>query len=72
MDRKLRLVSTVDVGVMAAHVFNSPEGYISKQFSLATDSLFPTEAQAIFKRVVGKDMSTTYYFVGKLFQVDAA
>jgi uncharacterized protein YbjT (DUF2867 family) len=68
MDRKLQLVSTVDVGIMAAHVFKSPEEYVSKQFSLATDSLSPNEAQAIFKRVVGKDMPTTYHSVGSLLK----
>ena len=68
MDRKLQLVSTVDVGVMAAHVFKSPEEYVSKQFSLATDSLSPREAQATFKHVVGEDMPTTYHFVGRLLK----
>jgi uncharacterized protein YbjT (DUF2867 family) len=68
MDRKLQLVSTVDVGVVAAHVFKSPEEYASKQFSLATDSLSPNEAQAIFKRVVGTDMPKTYHFVGQLIK----
>jgi uncharacterized protein YbjT (DUF2867 family) len=68
MDRKLQLVSTIDVGIMAAHVFKSPEEYVSKQFSLATDSLSPNEAQAIFKRVVGKEMPTTYHFVGRLLK----
>ena len=68
MDRKLQLVSTVDIGIMAAHVFKSPEEYTMKQFSLATDSLSPNEAQTIFKRVVGKDMPTTYRFVGTLLR----
>jgi len=68
MDRKLQLVSTVDVGIMGAHVFKSPEEYASKQFSLATDLLSPNEAQTIFKRVVGQDMPTTYHFVGKLLK----
>jgi uncharacterized protein YbjT (DUF2867 family) len=68
MDRKLQLVSTVDVGVVAAHVFKSPEEYVSKAFSLATDSLSPNEAQAVFKRVVGTDMPTTYHIVGRLIK----
>lgn len=68
VDRKLQLVSTVDVGVVAAHVFKSPEEHASKEFSLATDSLSPNEAQAIFKRVVGTDMPTTYPFVGQLLK----
>ena len=68
MDRKLQLVSSVDVGVMAAHVFKAPEEYTSEQVSLATDSLTPNEAQAIFKRVVGKDMPMTYHFVGRLIK----
>ena len=68
MDRKLQLVSTIDVGIIAAHVFKAPEEYASEQFSLATDSLSPNEAQAIFKRVIGKDMPTTYHFVGRLIK----
>jgi uncharacterized protein YbjT (DUF2867 family) len=68
MDRKLQLVSTVDVGVVAGHVFKSPEEYASKEFSLATDALSPNEAHAIFKRVVGMDMPTTYPFVGRFLK----
>lgn len=68
MDRKLQLVSTVDVGVVAAHVFKAPEEYASKEFSLATDSLSPNEARAIFQRVVGTDMPTTYHFIGHLLK----
>jgi hypothetical protein len=66
IDRKLQFVSTIDVGVVEAHLFKLPEEYASKEFSLATDSLSPNEAQAIFKRVVGADMPTTYPFIGRL------
>jgi len=67
-DRKLQLVSTVDIGILAADAFKNREQYASKALNLATDSLSPNEAKAIFKKVVGKDMPTTYHFVGRLLR----
>lgn len=68
MDRKLQLVSSVDIGILAADIFKNQEQYASKALDLATDSLSPNEAKAIFKRVVGTDMPTTYLFVGRLLK----
>ena len=61
-------VSTVDVGILAAAALKDPLQYANKALSLATDSLSPNEARAIFKRAVGKDMPTTYQFVGRLLK----
>lgn len=68
-DRKLQLVSTIDVGILAADAFKKQEEYASKALELATDALSPNEARAIFKRVVGKEMPTTYLFVGRLLKL---
>jgi len=68
VDRKLQLVSTVDVGILAADAFKNQEKYTSKALNLATDSLSPNEAKAIFRRVVGQEMPTTYHFVGRLLK----
>lgn len=67
-DRKLQMVSTVDVGILAADAFKYQEQYASKALNLATDSLSPNEAKAIFKRVIGQDLPTTYHLVGKLIR----
>jgi hypothetical protein len=41
---------------------------MGQTISLATNDLSPNEAKAIFKRVVGSDMPTTYRFVGSLLR----
>jgi len=68
LDRKLQLVSTVDVGILAADAFKNQKYYASKALNLATDLLSPNEAKAIFKRVVGQEMPTTYHFIGRLLK----
>jgi len=68
MDRKLQLVSTIDVGILAADAFKNREKYASKALDLATDSLSPNEAKATFRRVVGQEIPTTYHFVGRLIK----
>jgi uncharacterized protein YbjT (DUF2867 family) len=69
MDRKLQLVSAVDVGMLAAEAFQAPDEYAGKAVSLATDELTPREAAEIFERAVGKEMPSTYPFVGRLIKV---
>jgi uncharacterized protein YbjT (DUF2867 family) len=65
MDRKLQLVSSVDIGVLAAEAFKNEQEYAGKAISLATDELSPREAEQIFKAVFGKDMPRTYDFLGR-------
>lgn len=60
LDSKLQLVSTVDVGILAAEAFRSPAGYQGKAVSLATDELTAAEAKRTFRSVVGRDIPTTY------------
>jgi uncharacterized protein YbjT (DUF2867 family) len=69
MDRKLQLVSSTDVGMLAAEAFKTPEEYNSKAISLATDEISPREAAEIFERVVGKEIPSTYPFVGRLIKI---
>ena len=69
MDRKLQLVSATDVGMLAAEAFQAPDEYMGKAVSLATDELTPREAAEIFERVVGKEIPSTYPFVGRLIKV---
>ena len=69
MDRKLQLVSAVDVGMLAAEAFQAPDEYVGKAVSLATDELTPQEAAEIFERVVGREIPSTYPFVGRLIKV---
>jgi uncharacterized protein YbjT (DUF2867 family) len=65
MDRKLQLVSSIDIGVLAADAFKNEQEYAGKAISLATDELTPREAEEIFKNVFGREMPRTYDFLGR-------
>ncbi|KAK4984646.1 hypothetical protein LTR66_008426 [Elasticomyces elasticus] len=69
-DQKLQLISTVDIGIVAAEAFLNAESeeFRNKAISLAGDELAPVDANAIFKKQVGADMPTTYSFVGRLIR----
>ncbi|KAK5943205.1 hypothetical protein PMZ80_004211 [Knufia obscura] len=64
--RKMQIVSTESIGILAAEAFLHPEQFASKSISLATDSLSFDEANAIFKRKFGRDMPVTQNVVGRL------
>lgn len=59
-DRKMQIVSTESVGVLAAEAFKNPEEFAGKSVSLATDSLSFNEANAIFERKLGRSLPRTY------------
>ncbi|KAK5448143.1 hypothetical protein LTS15_009167 [Exophiala xenobiotica] len=65
---KLQLVSSTDIGILAADIFKNPEVYTGCSLSLATDEITFQEANEIFKQVVGIDMPTTYPLVGRLIK----
>jgi len=65
VDRKLQLITTKDVGKIAADVFLNPQRYRGKAISLAGDALSPAEANSIFKQQIGYDMPLTYDFVAQ-------
>jgi len=64
LDRKLQMISTKDVGRIAALAFLHPEEYRNKAITLAGDELSPIEADAIFRQRFGKEIPATYGFVG--------
>lgn len=68
MDTKLQLVSTKDIGRVAAEAFlnASSPNYRNLSISLAGDDISPTEAGKIFKEVTGQDLPSTYSFFGTL------
>ena len=68
MERKLQLVSSVDIGVLAADAFKHEQEYAGKAISLATDELTPREAEEIFKNVFGREMPRTYDFLGRMIK----
>ena len=68
MDSKLQLVSSVDIGILAADAFKNPNTYEGKAISFATDELTAREANDVFKKVIGTDMPTTYPIVGRLIK----
>ncbi len=63
-DKKLPMVSARDVGIIAARAFTSPEEFKSKAITIAGDELTYDEANEVFKSEFGKEMPTTFMFVG--------
>ncbi|KAI9786101.1 MAG: hypothetical protein M1835_003153 [Candelina submexicana] len=63
-DKKLPLVSVRDVGIIAARAFTQPEQYTNKAISIAGDELTYEEANEIFRSEFGREMPTTFMFVG--------
>ena len=66
LERKLHLISTTDIGKVAAEVFLNAgkEEYRNQAISLAGDELSPNDAAKIFQEVTGKELPWTYGFVG--------
>lgn len=64
-DRNMQLISTHDIGVLAARVLSEGPGvWAGKAFGLAGDSLSFEEAEAAFKRVVGQDPPRMWSYIG--------
>ncbi|KAH8890259.1 NAD(P)-binding protein [Thozetella sp. PMI_491] len=53
---KLQFVSTHDIGVLSAKALIDPSKWAGKAIGLAGDSLTLTEAKAIYKQTIGKDL----------------
>ena len=66
--RKLQFVSSVDIGVLAAHAFKNESEYSGRAISLATDELSPLEAEQVFKKVFGTDIPRTYDILGRMIK----
>ncbi|KAI4138817.1 MAG: hypothetical protein L6R39_006587 [Caloplaca ligustica] len=66
LDRKLQMISTTDIGKIAADAFLNAESdeYRKKAISLAGDEISPNEAASIFKEETGKDIPSTFAFLG--------
>lgn len=70
-DRPLQQISTADIGKIAAEAFLNAdsEEYRNKAISLAGDEITPNEAARIFKEVTGKEIPSTWNFVGSLLKL---
>nr|POE76171.1 hypothetical protein CFP56_59651 [Quercus suber] len=66
LERKLQLINTKDIGKVAADAFlNAGEQeYRNRAISLAGDEIRPAEAAQIFRETFGKEIPTTFGFVG--------
>ena len=66
MDRQMQLISTKDIGKIAAEAFLNADKdeYRNKSISLAGDRISPNEAAEIFKQTTGKEIPSTYGLVG--------
>nr|POE65058.1 hypothetical protein CFP56_34726 [Quercus suber] len=66
LERKLQLISTKDIGKVAADAFlkAGDAEYRNKGISLAGDDISPSEAGRIFRETVGKEIPTTFGIVG--------
>jgi hypothetical protein len=62
MDRKLQLVSSVDIGILPTDAFKHERKYVDKAISFATDELSHGEAEQVFSKVFGNGMPRTYNF----------
>jgi uncharacterized protein YbjT (DUF2867 family) len=62
LDRNLQMISTKDIGKVAAETFlnASDDRYRNKGISLAGDSLSPNDAARIFKEETGQEVPSTY------------
>lgn len=71
LDTPLQLVSTKDIGRVAAEAFihADEERYKNKAISLAGESITPREAAKIFKESTGQDMPSTFGVVGSLLKI---
>jgi uncharacterized protein YbjT (DUF2867 family) len=67
-DTKLQLVSSRDIGLLAAEAFKDPAAYAGKAISFATDELTPQEASDIFKKVTGHDVPSSYPITARLIK----
>jgi uncharacterized protein YbjT (DUF2867 family) len=63
-DKPLQVVSTRDVGWFGAQALMNPDEWKGKAISLAGDALTQSEANVIFKEVMGKDMPIAPCLVG--------
>ena len=70
MCRKLQLVSTNDIGKVAAEAFLHAESsdYRNTTISLVGDEVSPSEAAHIFKEATGKEIPASYPFVGRVLK----
>lgn len=69
-ERKMQLISTVDVGRIAADAFlqSNQDTFRNKALSIAGDELSPKEADAIFQKELGMEMPKTFDFMGRLLR----
>ncbi|KIW50729.1 hypothetical protein PV05_09517 [Exophiala xenobiotica] len=63
--RTMQLVSTHDIGVVAAKALLYPEQLANRAVGLAGDELTFGEACDVFKRVLGREMPQTWSFIAK-------
>lgn len=70
-DKKLQLVSTKDIGRVAAEALLNAddERYKNKAISLAGDAVSANEAAQIFKEVTGQTIPSTFGIVGTLLKI---
>ena len=70
--RKMQLIDTESVGVIAANAFLNPERYLNQSFSLASDSVSFEDVNESFKRKFnGREVPRTYEFVARLVMLAA-
>ena len=70
MDSKLQLISTKDIGKIAAEAFLKADSveYKNQWISLAGDEITASEAARIFEETTGQKFPTTYAFVARLLK----
>jgi hypothetical protein len=58
------LISTIDIGVLAAKSFRLPEEWKGWDISLAGDKLTFPQIKVLYKEKMGKELPQTFWFLG--------
>lgn len=67
-ESKLQLVSTVDIGRLAALAFRKPEEFKGRSIGLAGDDLTWNQMNGIFEKVTGSGVPNMHWLFGKLLR----
>lgn len=62
-EKPLQLISSADIGIIAADAFLQPDEYKNQSLSLASDAITYDQANFVFKRKFGTDIPTTFGFL---------
>ncbi|PWN92590.1 NAD(P)-binding protein [Acaromyces ingoldii] len=66
LNKPMQFIATTDIGEIAALAFDDPGQYIGKKFSLAGDFLDAPSVAAVYRKVKGHELPTSFAILGKV------